>query len=44
MASWVKKLLAYGAALAVLLAVFALYTQPQMMVAVGDMVWACFGR
>jgi hypothetical protein len=39
-----KKLLAYGAAVAVLLAVFALYTRPQMMVAVGDMVWACFGR
>ena len=38
----VKKLLAYGAALAVLLGVFALYTQPQMMVALGDLIWACF--
>lgn len=37
-----KKLTAYGAALVALLAVFALYTQPQMMVAIGDMVWACF--
>ena len=38
----VTKLLAYGAAVAVLLAVFALYTRPQMMVALGDMIWACF--
>jgi hypothetical protein len=30
-----------GAAL-VLGGVFALYTQPQMMVALGDMIWACF--
>lgn len=37
-----KKLTAYAAALVVLLGVFALYTQPQMMVAIGDMVWACF--
>jgi hypothetical protein len=37
-----KKLLAYGAAIAALLAVFALYTRPQMMVALGDFVWACF--
>ena len=37
-----KKLLAYGAALAVLLAVFALYTRPQTMVALVDFMWACF--
>lgn len=37
-----KKFLGYAAAVAALLAVFALYTQPQMMVAIGDMVWACF--
>ena len=37
-----RKLLAYGAAVAVLLAVFGLYTRPQMMVALGDMIWACF--
>ena len=37
-----KKLIAYGAAVAALLGVFALYTQPTMMVALADMVWACF--
>lgn len=37
-----KKALAYAAALAVLAAVFALYARPEMMMAVGDMVWACF--
>lgn len=37
-----KKLLAYGAAALALLAVFALYTQPQMMVALTDLMWACF--
>ena len=36
------KLAAYAAAIAVLLAVFALYARPQIMVAVSDMVWACF--
>ncbi len=37
-----KKILAYGAATAALLGVFALYTQPQMMVALTDMMGACF--
>jgi hypothetical protein len=37
-----RQLLVYGAAVAVLLAVFALYTQPRTMVALADMVWACF--
>ena len=37
-----RKLLACGAAVAALLGVFALYAQPQMMVTVGDMIWACF--
>lgn len=37
-----RKLLAYGAAAVVLLGVFALYAQPRMMVALGDMIWACF--
>ena len=37
-----KKLLAYGAAVAVLLAVFALYTRPTMLVALADQLWACF--
>ena len=37
-----KKALAYGAALVALLGVFALYTQPRMMVALTDLMWACF--
>lgn len=37
-----KKLAAWSAAVLVLVAVFALYTRPQMMVALGDMIWACF--
>jgi hypothetical protein len=40
--SRVKKAAAYGLAVVVLLAVFALYTQPLMMVALGEMIWACF--
>lgn len=40
-ASW-KKALAYAAAAIVLAAVFALYARPDMMIAVGDMIWACF--
>jgi hypothetical protein len=42
MASRAKKLLAWGAAAAALAAVFGLYTQPQMMVALSDLIWACF--
>lgn len=38
----VQKALAYAGALAALLAVFALYTQPGMMVSLADLVWACF--
>lgn len=37
-----RKLLAYGVAVAALLGVFVLYTRPQMMVAVSEMIWACF--
>lgn len=37
-----RRMLAGGALVALLLAVFALYTQPTMMVALSDMVWACF--
>lgn len=37
-----RKLLAYAAALAVLLGVFALYTRPQIMVTIADQIWACF--
>lgn len=36
------KWLAWGAAALVLAAVFALYTRPQFMVGVADLVWACF--
>ena len=37
-----RKLLAYGAAVALLLAVFALYTRPALLVALADQIWACF--
>ncbi|WP_279343527.1 hypothetical protein [Variovorax terrae] len=37
-----RKLLAYGTALAVLLAVFALYTRPDFLVTLANQVWACF--
>jgi hypothetical protein len=37
-----KKLLAYAGAVLALGAVFVLYTRPQTMVALGDMIWACF--
>jgi hypothetical protein len=36
------KIAIYAVALAVLLGVFALYSRPQVMVAVADMIWACF--
>ena len=38
----IRKLLAYGAALAVLLAVFALYMRPDFLVTLAEQVWACF--
>ncbi len=37
-----KKALALGAAALALVGVFALYTRPDMMVTLGDMIWACF--
>jgi len=37
-----KKLWAYGAAVAALLAVFALYTHPTILVTLADQIWACF--
>jgi len=37
-----KKALVFVAAAAVLVGVFALYARPQMMVTLGDMIWACF--
>lgn len=36
------KIAIYSVALAALLGVFALYTRPQVMVALADMIWACF--
>ena len=36
------KLTAYAIALAVLLAVFALYTRPDFLVTLANQVWACF--
>ena len=37
-----RTLLAWAAATVVLLAVFALYTQPDFMVTLADQLWACF--
>jgi hypothetical protein len=42
MGSLGKRIAAWIAATAVLAGVFALYTRPQMMVALADMMWACF--
>jgi hypothetical protein len=42
MASHLKTLALWTAIAAVLAGVFLLYTRPQMMVALGDMIWACF--
>jgi hypothetical protein len=39
-----RKLLAYAAALAVLLAVFALYTRPDLMITISEQIWSCFGK
>lgn len=32
----------WGAAAAVLMGVFALYTQPDFLVTLADQIWACF--
>lgn len=37
-----QRILIWAAVLAVLLAVFALYLQPQFMLTLADQVWACF--
>lgn len=37
-----QRLSIWGAVLVVLLAVFALYLQPEFMVTLADHVWACF--
>lgn len=38
---WQRSLI-WATVLAVLLAVFALYLQPQFMLTLADQVWACF--
>ncbi len=40
--SSVQRVALYGVALLVLLAVFALYLQPDFMVTLAQQVWACF--
>ena len=37
-----QKILIYGGAAGVLLAVFALYTRPDFLVTLANQVWACF--
>lgn len=37
-----RKLLWHGAALALLLAVFALYARPDFLVTLADQLWSCF--
>ena len=37
-----RKWLAYSAATAVLLGVFAMYTRPDFLVTLADQIWACF--
>jgi hypothetical protein len=39
-----RRLLGWGAAAAVLAAVFALYTRPEITVMLAEQLWACFGR
>ena len=36
-----RKLITYAAATAVLLAVFALYTRPAILVTLADQLWSC---
>lgn len=37
-----RQLLAWGAVLGFLLAVFALYTRPDFLLTLADQLWACF--
>jgi hypothetical protein len=37
-----KKVACYAAAVAACLSVFALYVQPEFMVALAGQIWACF--
>ncbi len=38
---WLRALI-WAVVLAILLAVFALYTRPEFMLTLADQVWACF--
>jgi hypothetical protein len=42
MATRGRKVVAYAAAGVVLAGVFATYLRPEMMISIGDMIWACF--
>jgi hypothetical protein len=42
MARHARKFLAYGIAVTMLLAVFALYTRPTILVTLAGQMWACF--
>ena len=42
MRSAAMRFASWTAVAAALAGVFALYTRPQMMVTLGDMIWACF--
>jgi hypothetical protein len=42
MSSKAGRVAAYAVAAVVLAGVFALYTRPEMMVSLGEMIWACF--
>ena len=42
MSARARRIAAYALAGVVLAGVFALYTRPDMMVSIGNMMWACF--
>ena len=42
LSSETRKLLVYAAVGLALLGVFLLYTQPMVMIALADQIWACF--
>jgi hypothetical protein len=39
---WLPRAAGYATAMAALLAVFALYTEPDFLVTLANQVWACF--
>jgi len=41
-AGTLQRILAWGAVVLVLLAVFMLYTRPDFLVTLADQLWACF--